>query len=98
MEEREYKKIKVLEGANLDALAGYICGKANVMLNRTANMKTVLKALKNTCHEPLLDILIDYAEHTHDEMCYLFTAASDLFTGIPGLKRGIVEESKENGK
>lgn len=98
MEEREYKKIKEIEGANIDVLAGYICGKANVMLGRTANMKTVLKALKNTCHEPLLDILIDYAEHTHDEMCYLFTAASDLFTGIPVLKREIVDKRKENEK
>lgn len=98
MAESEEKKDNALDGKSLDEFAGDICGRANVMFGRTMNMAIVLKTLRNSCHEPLLDILIDYAEHTHDEMCYLFTAASDLFTGIPGLKRGIVEESKENGK
>lgn len=92
MVENEDKKVNALDGKSLDELAGDICGRANVMFGRTMNMAIVLKTLRESCHEPLLDVLIEYAEHTHDEMLNLLTSASELFHGVSEMKLEIREE------
>ena len=76
MNEKDERKIGV------DELAGYLCGATLMMWRRLVNTAIVLRTMRETCSEPLLDVIIEYVEASKDKASDIQVKAAELFASV----------------